>query len=559
MSDLERIPEDESAFAALNAFLEDLHAGREPDRAAFLARYPELAELLECLEAVDDLRVQASGDARKGTGAAETSTLALDQTVAGDAVAAEDGSSMSALLADLELQEELGRGGMGVVYRAWQRSLQRFVAVKTIPLSHLASPSLVQRFYREARAAARVQHDHIVQIYGAGQHQGQHYLVMEYMCGGSLAEVIARGPVEPETAARWLLAVARALDHLHRHGVVHCDLKPSNILLDEKGQPHVADFGLARILMADSEITRTGEVLGTPSYMAPEQAAGHRREVGPHSDVFSLGAVLYALLTGRPPFKGATPLETLIEVLESEPVPPHKLNPRVPRDLEMIVLRCLSKKPEERYPSAAALADDLERFLKGEDVHARRPALVRRIRQWARREPALAARLAIVALALVTETLCLYAGIIDSAHYRAILGLVAPWAAVSVICQRLLGAPRLADWVRYVWALADVLFVTSILLVTGGPESPLVVAYPVMVAGAGLWFRRGLVAFVTGLSAASNAGLVLYMEFVGPGLEQPLYRHLIAIFLLLVLGGAVAYQVQRVHALARYYERRPVL
>jgi serine/threonine protein kinase len=272
---------------------------------------------------------------------------------------------------DYDLLAEIARGGMGVVYRARQKGLNRIVALKMILAGRLAGEDDLQRFLTEAEAAARLQHPNIVQVHEVGQVDGQYFFSMEFIEGPSLTQRLSHGPLPSKVAARYVRAIARAVHYAHLQGILHRDLKPSNILLDANDEPHVTDFGLAKKLGGDSRRTRSGAVMGTPSYMAPEQAAGKVRELGPACDVYGLGAVLYELLTGRPPFQSDTPLDTLMHVLDREPVPPRLLNPKVDRDLETICLKCLEKDPRHRYGSAEALADDLERYINGESIGAR--------------------------------------------------------------------------------------------------------------------------------------------------------------------------------------------
>ncbi len=260
---------------------------------------------------------------------------------------------------------------MGVVYKARQKSLNRIVALKMILPGRLTSAEDLERFRREAEATARLQHPNIVAVHEVGEFEGQHFYSMDYIDGPSLAKRLLQGPFPNRVAARYILLIARAIDHVHRHGILHRDLKPSNILLDSHDEPHITDFGLAKKIGGDSTQTRAGVVMGTPSYMAPEQAAGKIQELGPACDVYGLGAVLYELLTGRPPFRSETPLDTVVHVLEKEPAPPRLLNPKIERDLETICLKCLEKDPSRRYKSAEELAQDLERFLAGEPVQAR--------------------------------------------------------------------------------------------------------------------------------------------------------------------------------------------
>ena len=278
---------------------------------------------------------------------------------------------LPARFGDYTLLEELGRGGMGVVYRAIQESLGRTVAVKMLLRRDLASPADLARFRSEAEAAARLDHPGIVSILEVGEHDGLPFYSMRFIEGTTLARRLAEGSITPREGARLLAKVADAIQAAHSGGVLHRDLKPSNILIDCVGEPHVSDFGLAKRLEADQSVTHTGAILGTPCYMSPEQAAGSRGEIGPSSDVWSLGAILYQMLTGRPPFQASSPMDTLLAVLESDPPVPRSIDRQVDRDLEMIALKSLQKPQELRYASAGALAADLRAFLAGEPVAAR--------------------------------------------------------------------------------------------------------------------------------------------------------------------------------------------
>jgi serine/threonine protein kinase len=287
-----------------------------------------------------------------------------------------------------ELLEQIGRGGMGVVYRARQRTLNRVVALKLTLAGSRATAAEIKRFHTEAKAAATLQHPNVVAIHEVGEHAGQHYFSMDYIEGKSLADVIRRTPLPAERAARYVKIIAEAIHYAHQRGILHRDLKPHNVLIDAKDEPRITDFGLARQIEVDSDLTVSGLALGTPSYMPPEQAGGRRKEIGPASDVYSLGAILYDLLTGRPPFRADTPLDTLRQVIDTEPAAPRLLNRKVPRDLETICLKCLAKAPAQRYPSARELADDLGRFLKNEPIQARPVGRVGRLWRWGRRNPA---------------------------------------------------------------------------------------------------------------------------------------------------------------------------
>ncbi len=292
---------------------------------------------------------------------------------------------------DYELLEEIGRGGQGVVYRARQKSLNRIVALKVIGLAHWATEAHVKRFRLEAEAAARLNHPCIVPIYEVGERDGACYFSMGLVEGGQLDAVAKREPIPIRHAAELIAKVARTVHYAHEHGILHRDIKPGNILLDAKGEPHLTDFGLARLVETESTVTRTMEVLGTPSYMAPEQAVGNNAGVASATDIYGLGAVLYQLLTGHPPFAGGTTYETVRLVLDTEPRQPRLLNPKIDRDLATICLKCLDKDPQRRYSSALALAEDLERWLKHEPIRARRTSLFTRGRKWVRRNRKLVA------------------------------------------------------------------------------------------------------------------------------------------------------------------------
>ncbi len=311
-------------------------------------------------------------------------------------------------LGDYELLAEIAHGGMGVVYKARQLSLNRVVAVKMILAGQLATKADHDRFHSEAQAAALLDHPNIVPIFEIGEQEGQHYFSMGYVDGRSLAARLADGPLPPKAAAELVATVAEAVEYAHRQGVIHRDIKPSNILVDSRGCPRVTDFGLAKRVDSGSDLTATGQILGTPSFMPPEQAAGQINAVGPAADVYALGATLYAALTGRPPFQAATPLETLKQVIEREPVPLRQLNAAVPRDLETIVLKCLEKSVPRRYATAKELAEELRCYLEGRPIRARPVGRWERVWRWCRRNPVVAglsaAALLLMVLVGVTST-----------------------------------------------------------------------------------------------------------------------------------------------------------
>ena len=303
-------------------------------------------------------------------------------------------------LGDYELLEEIGRGGQGVVFRARQKSLNRIVALKVIGLGQWATPAHLKRFRLEAEAAASLDHPCIVPIYEIGERDGQCYFSMKFIEGGQLDEVINHAPMSIRETVELVAKVARTVFYAHEHGILHRDIKPGNILLDKKGEPHLTDFGLARLVESESTVTRTVEVLGTPSYMAPEQAGGNNIKLTRATDVYGVGAVFYYLLTGHPPFAGGTTYETIKLLLETEPRPPRLWNAKVDRDLSTICQKCLEKNPERRYSSASAVADDLEHWLKHEPIQARPSGLLSRAKKWLQRNPTIAA-VAALSVALV--------------------------------------------------------------------------------------------------------------------------------------------------------------
>ena len=297
-----------------------------------------------------------------------------------------------------EIIAEIGRGGMGVVYKARHVRLDRLVALKMILAGAHASDDQIARFHIEARAVAQIQHPGIVQIHEDGDHEGLPYFSLEFVPGGSLAQSIGGKPQPPRAAATMVMELCRAMAEAHARGIIHRDLKPANVLLTLDGKPKITDFGLAKQMEGDSQQTRSGAIMGTPSYMAPEQAWGQTHEIGPLSDQYALGAILYEMLVGRPPFQGATALETLELVRNQEPVPPTRLQPKVPTDLETICLKALQKDPAKRFPDAAAMAEDLRRFLDGEPIVARPVGTPERLWRWCKRNPRVAGLAAAVVL-----------------------------------------------------------------------------------------------------------------------------------------------------------------
>jgi serine/threonine protein kinase len=410
-----------------------------------------------------------------------------------------------------------------------------------------ASEAEIRRFRAEAEAAAHLDHPNIVPIFEVGRHQGHAFFSMKLIGGGNLARHLARYLDDSQATARLMATVARTIQHAHRKGMVHRDLKPSNILIDESGQPLIADFGLVKRTGDGSSLTSSGALLGTPGYMAPEQVSGD--EAAPAADIYSLGAILYQLLTGRPPFRGGTVAETLAQVLEQDPIPPRRLRPSIPRELEFICLKCLEKDPAKRYPSAAALAADLERFLSGDEVHVGQISLVTRLSRWARAQPEFACRLVGQSLILgLTQINFLINPAPDVPVHVATTLVELLWLSSSLMLRRLARSEYRWERVRMVWIALDVAFLTAILKILGAADSSLIVGFPILIASSGLWNRVRLVWFTTTLSILGYTALAVDAWMRGAPRVSNHHPDIILAGLA-VTGLVIAQQVRRIRAL----------
>ncbi len=389
----------------LVSYLELEQQGRPSDPDQLRSDFPEYAaDLAQFLDGQKDLNVLLSGLAKfsdeASLEATARSTGPTDDFRVGETIR---------YIGEYEILEEIARGGMGIVFKAMQQPLKRIVALKMILAGRLADVSEIERFRREAQVAGRVKHPHIVPIHEIGEYEGRHYFTMDFIEGCSLAEQLREESLEHKQAAELIRLTALAVQAAHRQGILHRDLKPANILIAADGSPRVTDFGLSKLFDAVSEesraeLTATGEVVGTPSYMSPEQATGNSEAISPRSDIYALGAVLYACLTGRAPFVSNSPIDTLMQVTHYEPAAPHVLNPNVPKDLETICLKCLSKEPEKRYATAGELAEDLSRFLAGRPVLARPVGQLERMWRWIQRNTIVALLLLLVFFSLAAGT-----------------------------------------------------------------------------------------------------------------------------------------------------------
>jgi serine/threonine-protein kinase len=526
----------------LDQLLAAIQSNDDVTRDRLLRDHPDLGHWIGCLQSLDSFGQPPS--------AAELAPTILSGRSNSSGVQA----AASGQFGKYDLLGELGRGGMGVVYKARQRDLNRIVALKMILASELASSEEVARFQSEARAAARLRHRNIVGIFEVGEEQGRHYFAMDYIEGTSLSAVIARRPLAPEQSARWMAAIATAVDHLHSQGLIHRDLKPSNILIDADGEPMVTDFGLAKVFDTDSGATRTGAILGTPSYMSPEQASGRNSLVGVRSDVYSLGAVLYEMLSGRPPFREENPLDTLVQVLEGEPTALRQLVKTIPLPLERICFKCLEKDPARRYASAAELAADLNRYLQGETVEAQASGAYQVLQRWVRRQPGLACRLAVLLPGLMIVQTYYTTNGTDLAYHLRVVSLLMLWIGLSVVWQLLLNQDRFANASRVGTMLTDALILTSLFTFAEDDDGTLVVVYALLIVASGLWFQEQLVWCSTLISELAF-GILLVCR---PQLTSPWHYPLFVVLVLAAVGAATSFQVHRVRALSRFYEHRPL-
>lgn len=558
-TELELQAVEQKLFDALDTYVSALHARDGDSLQAVAADHPDAHELFECLQRLEHL-AKENPTGKNSDGEDSASTVLWNSSDSQEFQKPGDNGPKdfpeSRRFGRYWLTEELGRGGMGVVHKAWQSDLDRFVAIKMILQSQLASADQIRRFYAEARSAGRLRHPNIVGIHEVGEVAGQPFFAMDYIEGLSLTQLIENKPLPFDKAAAIVADVAKAVQFLHDNGILHRDLKPSNILIDGDGTPYVTDFGLAKMLSdsSDSGQTQSGTIIGTPSYMAPEQAAGRMSQISPRSDVYSLGAILYELLCGRPPFRQPNVLDTLVDVLEGEPTLICQIARDVPEELQVICHRCLEKEPGSRFASAGQLAEELERYLRREPIQSTSSGFVSRVKRWGRREPALMARWTGVLLALIVLQINYWSATdIPVARHAWIMSVLGLWGVSAFVFQKMLHHDHLADLTRFLWSGTEVVLLTLILAATQGPYGPLLVAYPALVTCSGLFFRVRLVLVTTVLSIVGVIALLTFRRDAAP---EHLHYTIIFLFATLLHGCMVAFQVYRVRILSRHFDHR---
>jgi eukaryotic-like serine/threonine-protein kinase len=529
---------EERIEQAIAEYLAATESGAAFDQDDWLVRYEDVAdELREFVETHQHALGIAASSHNVSPEAATSSVW--------------DSGVLPTHIGNYEIIEEIGRGGMGIVFRARHRDLQRIVALKVIRTGEFASAEETARFRAETEACARLQHPNIVPIYDVGEQTGLQYFTMALIDGPTLVERIQQEALQPKDAARLVQKLALAIDNAHAAGIVHRDLKPANILFNSSGEPFITDFGLAKMAGTDEMLTTTGQILGTPAYMAPEQATGRRNQIGESADVYSLGCILYFALTRQAPFHGPTPFDVLLQVLERDPTLPRQINRLVPAVLERICLRAMAKQVQERYSSAKFFAEDLGKFLKDEPVAWPEISLPQRLNAWWRREPILVSHLCgIGATAFIVSVAVLMRGS-DVNFYLARMLIFTIWALASITLQWLLKRPKWKDPICLTWAATDIVLYTSLLLFADPPRGPLLVGYPMLICASALFYRRTFVVFMTSGCALGFLALVLLSgkpDFIKPDF--------IAIFLsgLVVIGLILSTMIRRIRALCAYYD-----
>ncbi|MFN3192503.1 MAG: serine/threonine protein kinase [Aureliella sp.] len=533
-------------------YLQLVERGNEPKREEFLSRYPQHQSELEDFFRLHDQFAtpdsvvlnssKSDGKADGGNPAERHLRTASESSIA---------SNPPQFLGDYEILGEIDRGGMGVVYRARHQRLNRIVALKLIRSGSLASDEEVERFLSEAEAAAALSHPNIVPIYEVGQINGLVFYTMAYIEGDSLAQLVAKGSLQVDEAIRILHRLCNAVEYAHRAGIYHRDLKPANVLINDEGQPVIIDFGLAKVASRDQSLTATGQILGTPAYMTPELASGRVKTIGPAADVYALGAILYFLCTGQPAFSGPTPFDVLLQVLDKRPPRPSKLNRNLTRDVDTICLKALEKEPAARYQTATELGHDLQKVLTGEPIDSPQESFTEKIAKWWQREPILVAHVMGIGITtlIVVGAYWLRGEYSQLFYYR--LGLLLVWLAASFFLQTWVDLAKWNHVAIFSWLAVDVFLFTTLISFAGPPRSMLLIGYPMMIVGSGLFYQRRFTVTKTVLSIIGF--FVLAWQFPKDDFVKPDFS---AIFLtgLVVICLCTITMINRIRGLSRFYE-----
>ncbi len=526
--------------AVLAAWLECQERGETVDAQQWIQRYPEHADQLR-----EFLELDAQLSEMGLTGKKEQDQEAVATSVSSLV------NRPPAVLGDYEILEEISRGGMGVVFKARHRTLGRLVALKVIRSGELASDEEMERFLSEAEAAAALTHPAIVPIYDMGRVEGLVYYTMAFIEGRSLADILREGPMEPLEAARVVHKLCQAISYAHREGVFHRDLKPANILINADGHPVIIDFGLAKMIHHDKELTTTWQILGTPAYIPPEAATGSGAASGVAVDVYGLGAILYTLCTGQPPFTGPTPFDVLLQVLDVAPPPPSRLNRKVGRSLDFICLKALEKPPEDRYQSADELAADLECALTGQPINRPQVTWVQWLHNWWQRDPILVAHVMAIGISGLIVAMGYPRGMQQANVFPLRMGVLIGWMIISFLLQIWVYRARWRDVAIVSWLVIDVLILTGMMWLAQPPRSLLLIGYPMMMVASSLFYRRRFVTVTAALCIASF--LFLSWQFSE---EEFVRRDFNAIFItgLLIIWLCLITMIHRMRGLSRFYE-----
>ncbi len=536
---------------AIAEYYRQVELGNVLDRTAFLAKFPGFER--ELREFLSDVGVMGFEYENAKLGAEPNSCKSTEGSTAFQFSTEDTASSLGRLkeqefpidFGDYELLSEIDRGGMGIVFRAKHKSLRRVVALKVMKSGELASEKELQRFRTEVEAAATVKHKNIVPIYEIGEARGLFYFTMDYVDGCDLAKAVRERDLAPREIVRMIIKVTDAVSKAHRLGIIHRDLKPSNILVDANGEPYLIDFGLAKFDTLESDLTGTGQIVGTAAYMPPEQAIGQTK-LTPQVDVYSLGAVLYTTVSGQPPFFGITAFDILLQVIHCEPCSPRKLNRKVNRTLEKLIARAMAKNRNDRYPTAEALKTDLQHFLIDEPIVWPKQSSTERLLTWWRREPALVSH-----LLGIGSTLAIVLVYSDTWYPPIRIGLLIGWMVGAWVFQRFANIQRLREAAQLSWLAFDIVIYTRLIDLADSPRGLLLIGYPMMICASGMYYRVSYTVIATLLSIVGF--LVLCARVTDPINSRPDFVE-IYVSGLAVLGLCLVSMIHRVRSLTNYHQ-----